>query len=488
MAGVLWVDRNADGRPQKDEFDFSDESVLFADGAWGHMQHSLTLYFPAVVRGRTKIVAIRPKGFLPNGIPDYPTLDEAIAAATDVDLTPGYARNNVATARDRFGRFIFNSDPEMNAYAADGHRLWTYPNRWSNVHGSHDAPLPETGVMQGTLAFLGMAPFDERADVFFLNGNHGRCFLLTSDGLYLDEMFSDVRVSYLNNEYRLGGEIFGGTFDRSETDGRYYVQVGHGPYRIYELAGLRQARRVSGTVTVAPAQIAAAERSSLRKLARHRAAKAFDIPGKLAWDRSGRFKVELAAAVEDRHLHLTWRVEDPSPWVNNGRDWTTLFATGDTVDLEIGVDPGADARRREPVEGDKRLMIAPYEGKPVAVLYEHRKPGGKNPIEFTSPWRGEKVDDVRRLPDAKVQVKVAGGGYVVDARIPLETIGLTVSDKTLGADFGVTFGDAGGTETQLRSYWANPATMLVDDIPGEIMLHPNLWGELRFRAFNKEEK
>jgi len=30
-----------------------------------------------------------------------------------------------------------------------------------------------------------------------------------------------------------------------------------------------------------------------------------------------------------------------------------------------------------------------------------------------------------------------------------------------------------------RSYWANPATMLVDDIPGEIMLHPNLWGTLR---------
>jgi hypothetical protein len=71
------------------------------------------------------------------------------------------------------------------------------------------------------------------------------------------------------------------------------------------------------------------------------------------------------------------------------------------------------------------------------------------------------------------------GYYVVEAVIPLTTLGLSKSTESIRADFGVTFGDAEGTETQLRSYWSNPATMLVDDIPGEIMLHPNLWGELR---------
>lgn len=489
VAGVLWVDRNADGRPQKDEFDFSQEGVKFADGAWGHQQNSLTFYFPAVVGDKTKVVAITPRAFLPNGIPDYPTLDEAIAAGTNVNLTPGYARNNVATARDRFGRFIFNSDPEMNVYYvgrnaipaySPSQHLWTYPNRWSNVHGSHKAPLPKTGVMQGTLGILGVAPFDDQADVFFLNGNHGRCFLLTSDGIYLDEMFSDVRVSYLRNEYRLGGEIFGGMFDRSRRDGRYYVQIGHGPYRIYELSGVNRARRMSGQVTVTQQQIAAAERQHLRRQAEKQVEKKFGIPGKLTWDQNGRFKVEVTVAVEDGHLHVTWRVQDPSPWINDGRDWTTLFATGDTVDLQIGVDPKADPKRREPVEGDKRLMIAPHEGKPIAVLYEHRKPGGKNPIEFTSPWRGAKVDEVQQVPRAKIDVKTSDRGYTVDAKIPLAALGLTVSDKTLRADFGVTFGDAGGTETQLRSYWANPATMLVDDIPGEIMLHPDLWGDVRF--------
>ena len=46
---------------------------------------------------------------------------------------------------------------------------------------------------------------------------------------------------------RLGGEIFGGMFDRS-TDGNYYVQIGHGPYRIYQLHGIDKAVRMSGTI------------------------------------------------------------------------------------------------------------------------------------------------------------------------------------------------------------------------------------------------
>ena len=45
----------------------------------------------------------------------------------------------------------------------------------------------------------------------------------------------------------------------------------------------------------------------------------------------------------------------------------------------------------------------------------------------------------------------------------------------------MTFGDAGGTDTNLRSHWSNQSTGLVDDIPGEIMLTPALWGEVNIR-------
>jgi len=477
--GVLWVDRNGDGEAQQAEFDFCGDQIDYGSGAWGHLQHSLTFYMPVADKTQVKIAAIKPKGMLVNGVPDYPTLDEAIAAAMPVSLTPGYKRNGVATVRDRAGRFLFNSDPEMNAYAADGHHLWRYPNQWSDVHGSHDAPLPEPGVMQGVMAFLGIAPLDDTSDVVFLNGNHGRCFLLSTDGFYLDEAFVDVRVSYLRNEYRLGGEIFGGSFGRDAKTGRYLVQIGHGPYRIYELEGLRTLKRQSGKLEVTRAQIAAAERQSQRAAAAKQPSREAAIPGNITWDKSGKFKAQVDLRADATHLHLTWKVQDSSPWVNNGRDWTKLFATGDTVDFQFACDPKADPKRRDPVIGDKRLLIAPHEGKAIAVLYEHRKPGGKNPIEFTSPWRGAKVDDVRQLTDVRITMKTDANGYTLTAALPLADLGVTLSSgQELRADFGVTFGDAAGTDTNLRSYWSNQNTGLVDDIPGEIMLTPSLWGEV----------
>ena len=333
--------------------------------------------------------------------------------------------------------------------------------------------------MQGTLGILGMSEFDEQSDIFFLNGNHGRCFLLTSDGMYLDEVFTDVRVSYLRNEYRLGGEIFGGMFDRSQKDGKYYVQIGHGPYRIYELKGLDSAHRNEGSITVTSEQVVAAQNRNLRKIQETQVAKDFHIPGTLQWDQSGKFKVKLEAKIEGERLKLKYTVQDASPWVNNGRDKYTLFATGDSVDFQFSSDPKANKKRRSAVAGDKRLLFAPWEGKTIAILYDHRAGTTENAIEFTSPWRSEVVNAVKVLDGIQPQIKKVNQGYELTAEVPLDRLGLR-SSASIQGDFGVTFGDAEGQDTQLRSYWANSATMLVDDIPGEIMLHPNMWGTVKF--------
>jgi hypothetical protein len=192
--------------------------------------------------------------------------------------------------------------------------------------------------------------------------------------------------------------------------------------------------------------------------------------------------VDLKIEADATHLRLHYRVRDHSPWVNNGRDWTKLFATGDTVDFQFATDPAADPKRRGPVPGDKRLVIAPFEDRSIAVLYEHRKPGGENPIEFTSPWRGEKVDNVMQVPGVQIDVKAGDSGYELKAAIPLQAIELAlVPGQSIPTDFGVTYGDADGTDTNLRSHWSNTSTGLVDDIPGEIMLSPNLWGWLKLQ-------
>ncbi len=43
------------------------------------------------------------------------------------------------------------------------------------------------------------------------------------------------------------------------------------------------------------------------------------------------------------------------------------------------------------------------------------------------------------------------------------------------------FGDKQGTINLLRSYWSNTATGLVNDVPGEVMLAPRMWGTIEFK-------
>ncbi|MBA3939242.1 MAG: hypothetical protein H0X38_17475, partial [Planctomycetes bacterium] len=253
--GFVWSDANGDGVMQPGEFDFATSAESFAGAYFGHDQHDLTLRVPVTVGGRRVVVALAPSGFTATDAPRYPSLPAACSAGVPIDL----AGNEVETTVDRFGDLICNAEPELKAFAPDGRLLWTHPNRWVGVHGSHDAPLPETGVMQGALGFMGTAPLDATSDVFVMNGNHGRYFMLTSDGLYVDEFFKDVRMGAHLDTTLVGGEAFGGCFARGERDGIYYLQVGG--YRVYRMRGLDRLQRGQGVITVSPAQAIAAERA-----------------------------------------------------------------------------------------------------------------------------------------------------------------------------------------------------------------------------------
>ena len=151
------------------------------------------------------------------------------------------------------------------------------------------------------------------------------------------------------------------------------------------------------------------------------------------------------------------------------------------MDLQIGVNASANPSRSQPAPGDIRLLIAPFQNRNIAVLYRHRLQQKDNPVTFTCPWRSETVDSVKVLESAKISVTKGGERYCVEAAIPLSDLGLAdAKGRTLKADFGVIFGDPDGTVNMLRSYWSNQNTMLVNDVPGEIMLSPNMWGTVKF--------
>jgi hypothetical protein len=497
--GMLWVDRDGDGRMQAAEIEFATAAENSAAGYWGQDFHDLTLRFPAQVAGRNTLVTLKPEGWWPGGAPRYPALNDAVTKAVPIDLPGGVF---VESTTDRFGTMILNSAPEMRAFAADGRLRWRYPNRWSGVHGSHQAPLPRPGELQGVLFFTGVAPLDDQADVMFMNGNHGRGFVMTTDGLYLDEVFPDCRM--MTNPQAggigiLGGECFGGTFGRDERSGDYLFQGGGISYRLYRITGLDKTVRGTGSFAVSPAQAVAAERRRTAAVAAVaavgtpvQATIAFAAtpptsdgtgqgwPGEPAaeWDKNRQFPVIVRAAHDGTTLFLSYVVkEDASPWVNNGQDWQTLFKTGDSVDFQIGTDPAANPRRGGPVPGDLRLLVAPFEQGNLAVLYRHRLPGSSQAVVFQSPWRSEQVDSVRKLDSAEIAVGRGGTGYTVDVAVPLAELGLAPGQPLRG-DFGVIYGDAAGTTNVFRNYWANQATGLVNDVPGEIMLTPALWGDI----------
>jgi hypothetical protein len=271
--------------------------------------------------------------------------------------------------------------------------------------------------------------------------------------------------------------------------------------------GLRETKRSEGALKISTAQSAAAERNQTRLVAEKTEARTavvprIDTPPKIdgkdddwkalapvaKWDRGGKFPVTVRAAHDAATLYLHYTVRDDSPWVNQGKDWQALFKTGDGIDLQLGTDAAAKPPRSGPVPGDLRLFIAPSADGDIAVLYRHRVPGAKEAdgVVFQSPWRSEKVDVVRKLAGAKIAVQRGSNEYRVEAAVPLAELGVAdLAGKKLRGDFGVIYGDAGGTIDVFRNYWSNQATGLVNDVPGEIMLTPSLWGDVTFGQSSK---
>ena len=496
--GVLWVDADNDGDFDAEEFQFLPEGTKLSSFGWGVKLNDLTLRLPyRNAKKEEGVLTLRPDGYNACGAPAY-SFAKALADVAPLrdDLPQGSRTTLDTTLDDSGGNIVVNTDPFLFSISEDGRINWLFPNRWTNVHGSHNAPLPKPGEMQGVLFGLGTAPLDDAGDVMVFAGNHGRFFLLTTDGLYLDEMFQDCRVAEVVGPGLIGGEAFGGSFGYDRVNKRYVLQAGCSGYRLYHLSGLDRVKRSEGTFKVSPEMAAAAARRSqaaagaaggakqalLPRLAEAAKVSFGALPVAAEWS-SGSWNIRVRGAYDAKSLYLQYDVADPSPWVNNGKDWTQLFKTGDCVDLQLGTDASAPAGRKSAAPGDVRLSIAPFNGKPLAVLYRYRLKDktAANPVEFASPWRSEKVDDVCMLERVRAQVQVSEGGYRLEAEIPLAALGLNgAGGQTLRGDFGVIYGDRLGTVNLSRVYWSNPATGLVNDVPGETMLAPDLWGTLKF--------
>ena len=494
---AVWADANDDQQIQPDERRIFDGITRFA-GWYMPMNYDMTFW----VDGK----AIKVAGFTACGAPQYD-----LAAAPKVAPGWGSADGRLVL---RGGEYGVNNGWFTCADAATGKTVWTYPDNFVGVHGSHNACPPEVGMIRGSFGPCGAVKLPEPVgNIWVIPTNVGEWHIVTERGFYLTRLFQGdpmlvqwpekaVPGAVLDSvPPGLGGEDFGGSICLG-TDGKLYVQAGKTGFWNVEVIGLDAVQAIKGDAPIAISNEDITQAKALREhylqgaTGTQRVAVKKLTPkftGNLEQDFQGaeviRYKkqeeaaVASAAAWDDQNLYLAWDVKDNSPWTNSAAEASQMYIGGDTVDFQLGTDPQAKKDRGEPAAGDLRLSIGNFQGKPTAVIYRKVSTEKKPKVFSSGVVREYPMDFVDVLANAQITVtpKPNKSGYVVEAAIPLAALGLTPADKlVLRGDFGVTHGDPAGQRTRLRSHWSNQHTGIVDDAVFELQMEPKNWGELMF--------
>ena len=128
--------------------------------------------------------------------------------------------------------------------------------------------------------------------------------------------------------------------------------------------------------------------------------------------------------------------------------------------------------------------------EPVAVLYQPIFPGATEGErkEFHTAVQQCAFDRVVQLNDAVIGHHADGeDAYVLEAAIPLQTLGLRVTDgMRLKMDWGILQAGPGGAEVLDHLWWSNKVPLPYDEA-AEARLHPDLWGYARFTTKSRAE-
>jgi hypothetical protein len=311
-------------------------------------------------------------------------------------------------------------------------------------------------------------------------------------GLYVGTLLEDLMRNPEPSPYTVWVELFNSRVWRHPQTGKVYLGAASDAIHVYEVLGTEQPlQRFSGEFAVTVEALAAVQREwenrqrpkeSVRALLIPRAVQ----PPQLDGDVSEFAKAPAATFAlrpgtqgtarlmyDAQHLYAAFDVEDDSPWRNSGSDLTTLFKTGDCVDIWLGPSVG----RRPPGPGDVRVLLAPVNGRPTAVLFEYKVARDAKPVTFRSPAGQVVLDRVSLLPEARVVVVIQPRGYRLEAAIPWKAIGLSPAVDRLGLDLDINFSDPAGQRNTVRLHWGRHGAALVYDLPTEARFEPELWGE-----------
>jgi len=501
----LWWDKNSDGIPQADEV-----AILPALGT-AAVGEDLSFNFDNL--------RLRPTGFLPSGVPQYD--------AAAMETVPGGAAGKWETAD---GRTFVKGIPNR-LYAADGKTvLWEYPNQFNHHDGYYASNFGYNrppGVLNQEHALIGHFSLnnaqDKPEEYFFTNSDAGDWFCYSGDGLLVGCILGGPAGYGLRqwtmpewepgktdlSDLRAGQEHYHGCVVKAD-NGSVYAVTGHNHVSVVRVDGLAQVQRMTGLRTITAEDIAKtqawevvkAEHDRLRqepKVAKmpylanpiHPSGGLENWPEELFltihdyWQHSligAKYIVHAQAALacDNTNLYIVgWSLDGTMR--NTATDPKLLFKHGAALDVTLGMNPKADAKRTAPVAGDLRILLSQVKGEAVAVLY--RPVAIDAPVDkhynFTSPVGENRMDLVDVIADAEVSVTQEAGRWIIEAVIPWASLGVKppAVGTHLRGDVGILQSDQNGVRTVNRLYWSGKSQTIISDLPSEARLIPALWGE-----------
>ena len=385
---LVWSDSNGDGERQPDEVTGVDGDLRFS-GWYMSMTPDLTFYAGAK--------QFKVSGFTACGAPRYDLAHPVVMPANGL----GSADGRLVLQSGEYGvdHGLFQCFD-----IASKKRLWTYPDNFVGVHGSHNAPPSRNRHDSRQLRSLRGCevagtdwqrvgdPHECRRMAFA----HGRRILSHAS---FPARSAQVPLARSGCPRRRDGQCavrYGGRrFWRLEHAGgqrQTVLQAGKTGFWNVEVTGLDSVRRLSGGGSLSIDADDVVQAGRLRegylqaavgahKLIAPRLSPSFT--GNLAQDFPGvefvSFKKQDDAAVraavvwDDSHLYLAYEVNDATPWVNGADAPEFLYARGDTVDLQLvairaGQEPLGSRRRRlaavdRQLQGDAKGGALPQGGR-----------------------------------------------------------------------------------------------------------------------------
>ena len=308
-------------------------------------------------------------------------------------------------------------------------------------------------------------------------------------GLYVDTLLEDGSRNPVPDPYTVWVELFNSRVFRHPADGKVYLMAASDAIHVYEVLGTDQKlQRFGGEFTLTPEGLATAQArvasqtvAAVRTLQIPRAAGKVQVDGDFApFAQSPSaplvFTEQEGATArllyDDNNLYLACDVREPAPWRNAGDTLSTLFKTGDEISLWVGPSAG----KRQPGLGDVRVLLAPMQGKNVAVAFRPKVATGARPVSFDSPSGHVQMDQVVQLTDVPINVQTTPTGYRLEAAIPWTELGLTPAVKQFGLDVSIDFADASGQHNAACLHWGRAGAAMVYDLPSEARFEPETWG------------